>query len=118
MTLPPSRLALAVLPLLVACQVLVACQAAPQPRTRANAATQNECRAVVDRVYAAQNRSELSTRDERDSPFAASYNSGIVTRGLSGRFQRDNMVNTCLDAAGNPSAVDVTPAPTFAPRGR
>ena len=115
MTLPPHRLALALLPLLAGCQSAPSRPVAA-PGTRA-AATQSECRATVDRVFSAQNRAELSRRDERDTPFAASYNSGIVSRGLSARYQRDDMYSSCLDAAGaGGSGADTGAGPTFRPQ--
>lgn len=114
MTRPPLRLALALLPLLV-----VACQQ-PTARSRADAATKADCRAAVDRVYAAQNRVELSRRDQRDSPFSESYVSGITTRGLSSRYGRDNMVSSCVSTAGDNGAAvpDTGTGPTFSPVAR
>lgn len=117
MTLNPNgRLALAAvavaLPLLAAgCQSL--------PRSRADAASTAACRAEVDRVYAAQNRAELSQRDQRDTPFASSYSSGITSRGLGARFGRDNQVSSCVSNSSSPAAgaaaVDTGTGPTFSP---
>ena len=108
-----GRLVLAALvPLLAA-----GCQSAP--RSRADAAASAACRAEVDRVYAAQNRVELSQRDQRDTPFAGSYNSGITSRGLGTRFGRDNQLSSCISNATGPGAaatgVDVGTGPTFSP---
>ncbi|GAC1343898.1 MAG: hypothetical protein NVSMB18_20540 [Acetobacteraceae bacterium] len=99
---------------------LAACQQpTPAPRSRADAAARADCRASVDRVYAAQNRGDLSRRDERDNPFAGSSVSGIVTRGLSSRYGRDNLESSCLNASGDRSqAVDTGTAPTFSPTSR
>ena len=84
------RRCLLLLPLLVgACAV-------PPRRSSADRAVAAACRQEVDRVYAAQNRRELSYRDQRDTPFAASYNSGITTTGLSSAFGRDNDVQGCI----------------------
>ena len=96
MTLSPtSRLALA-----ASFALLVGCQATP--RSRADAATNAACRAEVDRVYAAQNRADLSRRDQRDTPFAESYNSGITSRGLGALFGRDNQVSSCVSNSSAP----------------
>jgi hypothetical protein len=94
---------------------VAACHTAPQ--SPADIAARRACRAEVDRVYQAQNRADLSRRDERDSAFAGTYNSGIVTRGMSARFGRDQMVSDCVQANGEPggSAIDITPAPVFSP---
>ncbi len=92
-----------------------------------NAAATTACRAEVDRVYAAQNRADLSTRDERDTPFAANYLPGVTTQGLGARYGRDNMMGSCLDnaATARPAAARPTtattganPGPTFSPISR
>jgi hypothetical protein len=112
---PSGRLALAVVA--VALPLVAGCQSAP--RSRAAAATTAACRAEVDRVYAAQNRADLSRRDQRDTPFADSYNSGITSRGLGALFGRDNQVSSCISSSGASggasSAVDVGTGPTFSP---
>ena len=104
MTVPFRRLAPRWLPLIllpvVACQPMQA-----SPRTQANRQAVAECRAQADRTYAAQNRGDLSRRDDLDDPFAAGYVSGIVTRGLSAQYQRDNMVQDCLNASSQPAAI-------------
>ena len=95
--------------------LLGAC-AMPAPRSSADRAVAAACRQEVDRVYAAQNRRDLSYRDQRDTPFAASYNSGITTTGLSSRFGRDNDVQGCIsqNRPGAPAGVPGT-GPTFSP---
>lgn len=87
-----TRFALALLPL-----ALAACQTVP-PRDPASAAAAAACRDRVDQVYAQQNRVELSMRDQRDAPFASSYNSGITSRGLGAQFSRGTMFNDCLNS--------------------
>lgn len=100
--------------------VTAGCQSAP--RSRADAATAAACRAEVDRVYAAQNRAELSQRDQRDTPFAGSYNSGITSRGLGALFGRDNQVSSCVNKSSAPgagaAATDSGTGPTFSPTAR
>ncbi|MBV8915868.1 MAG: hypothetical protein JOZ05_22870 [Acetobacteraceae bacterium] len=99
---------------------LAACQQPAGPRTRADLAARQACRDQVDRVYNVQNRADLSRRDERDYAFAGSYNSGIVTRGMSARYGRDQMVSDCIQSAGQPGAqaTDTGEAPTFSPAQR
>lgn len=93
------------------------CQSAP--RSRADAASAAACRADADRVYAAQNRADLSRRDQRDTPFASSYNSGITSRGLGTLFGLDNQVSSCVSSSSSPgggaAAVDAGTGPTFSP---
>lgn len=102
------------LPLLLV--ALAGCQQ-QAPRSRADTASRQACRDAVDRVYNAQNRADLSRRDERDYAFAGSYNSGIVTRGISARYGRDQMVTDCVQSSGQPGAqaTDTGTAPTFSP---
>lgn len=103
----------------LAVAMLAGCSATP--RSRADAATAAACRAEVDRVYAIQNRAELSQRDGRDTPFAGSYNSGITSRGLGSRFGRDNQVSSCVSAntaGAAPATIDTGTGPTFSPASR
>ena len=100
--------------------MMAGCQSAP--RSRADAANAAACRAEVDRVYAAQNRAELSQRDQRDTPFAGSYSSGITSRGLGTLFGRDNQVSSCVSRSGGSNAgaasIDSGTGPTFSPTAR
>ena len=100
-------------PALLLCLIATACQQAP--RSKADAATQVQCRQEVDRVYAAQNRVDLSRRDERDSPFAGSYLPGITTRELGARFGRDNQLASCVAQNRGGAATDTGTGPTFSP---
>ncbi len=116
---PGRRRSLAALALVL--PLAVGCQSAP--RSRADVATERACRAEADRVYAAQNRADLSYRDQRDTPFAGSYNSGITTRGLGSRFGLSNQVSSCISSNSGPDAgpTPVEPGgtgPTFSPQVR
>lgn len=106
------------LPLLL----LGACQPAPRSSGgSASAAVNAACRVEVDRVYAAQNRADLSRRDERDTPFASSYLPGITTRQLSQQYARGNQMAECVAANSNGQATPPapsTPGPTFSPAAR
>lgn len=102
---------------------LAACQQPSRPPV--SAAASSACRAEVDRVYAAQNRVDLSTRDQRDTPFAANYLPGVTSQGLGARYGRDNLLGSCLDNAGAATAApartgvsDANPGPTFSPVAR
>lgn len=94
---------------------LGACAKSPA-QSSADRAVAAACRQEVDRVYAAQNRRELSYRDQRDTPFASSYNSGVTSAGLGTRFGRDNDVQSCV-SQNRPGAVagDAGTGPTFSP---
>ncbi len=95
-----------------------ACQQPAAP-TRADAAARADCRESVDREYSAQNRADLTRRDERDYAFASSYNSGLVSRGMGAQYQVDQMITDCLRSSGN-SGAQATPgvAPAFSPAER
>lgn len=80
--------------------LLAGCQQPSRPR--ASSAATAACRTEVDRVYAKQNRGELSYRDQRDTPFAAGYLAGNTTSGLSSEYGRDNMYSSCLNNASGP----------------
>ena len=104
---------LALLPLL-----LGACAGRP-PQSNADRAAAVACRQEVDRVYAAQNRRDLSYRDQRDAPFASSYNSGVTSAGLGTLFGRDRDIQSCTSQA-RPGAVSgaIGTGPTFSPTAR
>lgn len=84
----------------------------PPPAPRADAQARAECRQTVDRQYNAQNRADLTRRDERDFAFAGSYNSSIPSRGLGAEYGREQMVTDCLRASGDRSP---QPAPGVGP---
>ena len=103
------RSALLLVPLL-----LVGC-GSPTPRSSSDRAVTAACRADADRVYAAQNRRDLSYRDERDTPLSARYDSGIVSAGLGQLYGRDNDLSSCVRANSKPGAVPVPADPGFGP---
>ena len=90
---------------------MAGCQGPPPP-TSADAAVRADCRQQVEREYNAQNRVDLTRRDERDFAFAGTYNPGIASRGLGAAFHRDQMVDNCLRASG---ATGVQPRPGIGP---
>ncbi len=98
--------------------LLAACTGAPQ-RSSGDRAIAAACRQEVDRVYAAQNRRELSFRDQRDTPFASSYNSGVTSAGLGSLFGRDRDVQSCV-GLNRPGATagEAGTGPTFSPSAR
>ena len=116
---PNGRLAFAVAAILLP-MMAAGCQSTP--RSRASAASNAACRAEVDRVYAAQNRADLSQRDQRDTPLSSSYVSGITSRGLGTLFGFDNQVSSCVSNSSGPgtgaATVDPGNGPTFEPTTR
>lgn len=110
---------------------LAAC--APQSRLTASGAARPSraviaaCRQQVERAYNAQNRAELSQRDQRDSPLSDNYLSGITSRGLSSAYGRDTDYASCVRntengaAAASSAPIPGEPSPigtTFNPAGK
>lgn len=69
------------------------------------------CNAEVDRVFAAQNRYQLSERDSSASPYAGSSLPYNPSTGLSDRYQQDQMVDKCLARSGGEPAAAPETAP-------
>ena len=80
--------------------------------TRADPQVAAACRARADSVYSQQNRADLSRRDERDTPFSSSRNSGITSAGLGQLYGRDRMVASCIATSGAPTP-DASTGPTL-----
>ena len=87
---------------------LAGCARPSGPRPSAAAAA--SCRAEVDRVYAAQNRGDLTFRDQRDTPFNDSYFPGDTPRGLASEYGRDNQYSSCI-ANSTGAGTSAPPAP-------
>lgn len=115
---PPFRTLAAAL---LSAGTLAACAQQPSATAanRPSRAVLTACRQEVDRVYAAQNRADLSMRDQRDTPLSDNYVSGITSRGLSSAYGRDNQMAACVRNAQNGSDAPATasPAPGLAPTG-
>ena len=113
----PVAAALLLAPLLLAI-VVGGCQKPPPP-THADAAIRADCRQQVERQYNAQNRADLTRRDERDFAFAGTYNTGIPSRGLGAEYQREQNVADCLRASGDRGGQPVPGVgPVFSPADR
>ncbi len=100
--------------LTVLASVLLAAGCAPwatTPHSQASAATAAACRSRTDQVYAQQNRYLLSERDTRDTPFSSQGLPGITSAGLSQRFDRDAMYDSCVGS----NTPDRSDAPAFSP---
>ena len=74
------------------------CAAPPKPR--ATVAATAACRGSTEQAFNRQNRDLMSYRDDKDTPFSDSYNSGITSAGLSRRFELDQMMTSCLNNSG------------------
>lgn len=86
--------------LLALAALLAACQPPRSGPVSADTAARVDCREQVERQYNAQNRADLTRRDERDYAFAGTYNGGIASRGLGAEYAREQAVDGCLRAAG------------------
>lgn len=96
---------------LIAAGLLTAC-GTPVQRSRAQtvaAADLSACRARADEIYNKQNRADVYrgdtfVSDTRDSPFSTSGLPGITSNGLSGLYQHDNLVSSCVNSRGSGAA--------------
>ena len=71
------------------------------PVGESTAADRAECRQRADVVFDKQNRAEVYRTDTfagetRDAPFSTSGLPGITSRGLSGQYERANLLDDCL----------------------
>ncbi len=84
------------------------CAALPRtPQSKVSAAAAAACRHRTDQTYQRQNRYLLSERDTRDAPFSTSGTTGITSAGLSQRFARDSLYDSCIGS----NAPDTSLAP-------
>ena len=91
-----------------------------------SAADRAECRQRADVVFDKQNRAEVYRTDTfagetRDAPFSTTGLPGITSSGLSGQYERANLLDDCLRArAGGIGAAgaaegSTVPAPSAQP---
>jgi hypothetical protein len=82
------------------------------------------CRQRADEVFQKQNRGDVYRSDVfatsgRDAPYATNTLPGLTTRGLSGEYERENMVDDCLNATTTARPAAAQPAggasPSFSP---
>ncbi len=90
---------------LLALTALAAGCARPTQESHASAVARAACKQHADAVYAMRNPDEVYRQDTyatstRDSPFSNNGLSSVVTAGLGGQFQRDQMVGDCLNGGG------------------
>lgn len=100
--------------LLLVPMLATGCQA---PReTRADAGKVAACRARTDQVYRQQDRAaNILATDQRDTPFATSYEPGNVSRGLGHLFGQDRTQANCLRGVGAAATGDASIGPGFTP---
>jgi len=106
---------------LLAVAALAAGCARPTQESHASAVERAACKQHADAVYAMRNPDEVYRQDTfatstRDSPFSNSGLSSVVTAGLGGQFQRDQMYGDCLNGGGGTvGAAPEAPAPEEGP---
>ncbi len=82
-------------------------------RDRGTVAQRAACNQRADEVYTKQNRDQVYRDDmyatsTRDAPFAGAGLVGNTSRGLSGEYARDRLVDDCINGA----TAAATPAPS------
>ena len=90
--------------------------ARPSPQSQANAAERAACQRHADEVYNMRHPDAVYKADNyatsrMDAPFAGQGLGGVMTHGLSGQYQRDQLVNDCLQG-GNGTVGAAPEAPT------
>ncbi len=86
--------------LALALAVLAGCAfGGPKPSTAEQRATA-ACKLDADRTYLQQNRSLLSERSQRDSPFSSSGTIGVTSQGLPQLYGRSSDFDACLRSRG------------------
>ncbi len=84
-----------------------------QPISSDDREANRACTAEADRVFAAQNRYQLSERDQSSTPYSGSALPSNPSAGLSDRYEQEQMVDKCMArTAGEPTG---TPAAAAAP---
>ena len=109
---------------LLAVAALAAGCARPAQESHASAVERAACRQHADAVYAMRNpdavyRQDAYATSTRDAPFSNNGLSSVVTEGLGGEFQRDQLFGDCLNGVGAaPDALvpDEGPAVSAAPK--
>jgi hypothetical protein len=71
--------------------------------------TRTDCNAEADRIFAAQNRYQLSERNSTDTPYAGNTLPSNPTAGLSDQYAQDKLVDSCLHRGGAGSPAAATP---------
>jgi hypothetical protein len=114
---PAALHGLAALPITAAILALPAC-APRQPMTRHDAATIAACRQRAEQIYTQQNRAEMFSNDQTNSPFGASGVTGVTSTGLGQRFGYDTNVSNCIrnsEAQTEAAPTGGAPAPAAPP---
>ncbi len=87
------------------------------PTERVTDANVAACRARAEAIYRADNRDELSQRDETDTPRSAQYLAGYTSRGLDRKYASMQVMQDCLEngtaatdgGGGNEGTITVAP---------
>jgi hypothetical protein len=114
------RLVLVLLSLAVS--ALAGC--ADRPQSHASAAREAACRDRADEVYLRQNPAAVYQADQyaastRDAPYSSAGLAGNTSSGLPGQYDRDTMLDNCLDATGGqPSQAPASQPPAPQPPAR
>ncbi|MBN8892017.1 MAG: hypothetical protein BGP12_17030 [Rhodospirillales bacterium 70-18] len=87
------------------------------PLSHGDSARLAACRARAEEVYSVQNRADVYRDDAyassvRDTPYAGASGFAATSGALSGRYQREQMVDRCMrGAAGNVGSTPDAPDP-------
>lgn len=93
---------------------LAACGYTP-PRSAERLQELSTCRTEANRVYAAQNRAQLSERDTSSAPFSGNTLPSDPARGLTSRYDYESLEENCLSGAGTSASTGPSAAPAANP---
>lgn len=87
------------------------------PMSHGDRAQLAACRARAEQVYTTQNRGDVYLQDgyvsgQRDTPFSGASGYAATSTALSGRYEREQMVQRCMQGyAGNVGSDPTAPEP-------
>jgi hypothetical protein len=83
-----------------------------QRPTPADQDSRRDCDAEADRIFAAQNRYQLSERTSNDTPYSGNTLPSNPTAGLSDQYAQDKLVDNCLRRGGAGTSGSAAPTPS------
>jgi hypothetical protein len=104
---------------LIAGLVLAGCAAGQSSPRGQQAVTEAACRQRAERIYQMRHpetdyREDTYTSSLRDAPFGTSGTPSLPTRGLSGAYELQQLIDECLRSSGPVGPTPATP-PLAAP---
>jgi hypothetical protein len=108
--------------MLLALALFAAACARQEPESRATAAERAACSQHADEVFRLRNpdviyRQDTYVSSTRDTPFNGAGLSSVPSAGLSGKFERDQLLDDCINGGGQ-GTTGAPPMPEETPPAR